>query len=94
MDKRVIHKYELQVLEDAQEQVLKIKNFYYPLSVIEQNGKIMLYVESSVYEDGYEYENEVTFRVVGTGWEYPKDYLNMVGTVKIGDYVWHVLYVK
>jgi hypothetical protein len=64
------------------------------LSVIEQDGKIMLYTISDTELD-YNLSNNqhLFFYVLGTGWDTDRvDNMKFLATVKVGSFVWHVFY--
>ena len=61
------------------------------LSVIEQNGDLMLYALCSV---NTEKQEELPILVIGTGKEIPEETYEthkFLGTVKQNSFVWHVL---
>lgn len=79
--------------------VVQISNLGKPLSVVEQGGGIKLYVLQAADEDGEIVAAEkYEFYVVGTGWELEKTFsplqCSFLGTVVIGQYVWHAFYKK
>lgn len=69
----------------------QIVNCVRPISVIEQNGQVMLY-----YIHDPAQNTEHTFIVVGTGWDLKDSIYRMtfLDTVKCDPYVFHVFYEK
>ena len=89
---KTIYKYPIAPFHGIQE--IKLPMGSVMLSVIEQNGEIMLYCSIANPEAG-----KVTYRymVVGTGWELDvkqDDFPDFIGTVKCGSFVWHVFEVN
>ena len=80
-----IFKYKLEIMDDPQEIIMPSHSRI--LSVIEQNGKPVLY---ALVEDERE-EQLLNVKIVGTGhpFEYA-DKWDFVDTVKCGAFVWHV----
>lgn len=77
-----IYKHELTVGEQTKINCASV------LSVIEQDGKVMLYAI-----DNPNYNKPHFFYVVGTGWDLDRcESMSFLGTVKCGVFVWHVFH--
>ncbi len=79
-----IYKY---VLELQDQQFVTLPEQYQILTVIEQDGKMVLYAK--VKEE--KVTKNVTILIRGTGHEIEEN-VNYINTVKMGYYVWHVFY--
>lgn len=79
---RTIYKYELEV---AQEQIRALPAKAKVLSVQAQDGRVVFWAEVDTAAP----IKERKFFCVGTGWEAPPEWAEYVGTIQLGQFVWH-----
>lgn len=86
-----IYKYQLDLF-DRDSWKLSIKSFVKVLSVINQNGKIVVYVAINELQSN---AKSVEFKIIGTGHDIindKKDDFIFLNTVEIVPFVWHIFY--
>ncbi|MDF2649633.1 MAG: hypothetical protein K0Q73_5438 [Paenibacillus sp.] len=90
----IIYKYKVEPKHDVQ--TIEVVYGARLISAIEQNGEIMVYaLTEHDYHKSLGIQSKNIF-VVGTGWDFDlgnEFQKNLIGTVKVGTFVWHVLEV-
>lgn len=81
-----IYKYNLELT--AGPQFVEMPQDSKVLSVQNQHGNFAMWARVNT---GEEKKQTRTFRIFGTGHELQEEYKTYIGTVQMGDFVWHVL---
>lgn len=89
-----IHKYKVEPKRELQKIMVPAGTRL--ISAIEQNGEIMVYGLIEKPHENMSNNCERQILVVGTGWNFDIEgafNTSVIGTVKVGPFVWHVLEV-